>query len=890
MKATIIVNGQKAPIGVNTKEVRLELVTEGVSDVEQVVYSIYTQGNYKTPVYYACADLSPVYVDADKLQDCTEYRCEAEIHYENGKHMKVRTNFETGLSDEHFSAKWIENPMLTDYVSEYVQTFNLTEAIDKARLYIVGLGFYQTEINGQRTDSDFYKPLLTDFDVRTGLDNVDYDEEGFKDGDKTICYDTLDVTELLQQGENRLSVLVGPGWYCNTDKTVTDMSYSFGTPKLLFELHLYSKGERYIIASGKECMVRNTTMKSQLYNGDFVDFTKTPTEFVPANICVAPKGRLLPSETTFDRIREKISLRNMRQYEEVEEYVLGEDGSPQKVACQRQVIECDFGKVHTGGLHLKVKGKRGSRLILRFYEAKTDGVLNPLTSSCGLYDRTMHKYIGAISQRSEYILSGEEDEIYPLFHWDCYRYVTMEFSEDEAEISYIKSLFICSDIKKNAKFHCSESFFNKLYDAFVLTQLDNMHCGVPSDCPHREKLPYTGDGQLATEATLYCLESEQFYRKWLKDIIAAQRKDGWIPYTAPYIAGGGGSWWSNALTVVPLQLYRHTGDKTILESALPAILRLLDFYMYSSEEGVMTKRPITWFLGEWVTPDYTEVSIPYMNTLAHYTALCQAIEICEVLEQRDTAEELSQRKERIRNAVNEAFFNDEQLDYCKGVQGENVLPAINGIVPDEMQEALWEKVVKHYQDNPRFDTGIILTPILLDALMERGEKDLAYNILTGRQEPSYRDMLKGATTLREHFRLRHRNRDGLDGSFVSHCHPMFGSVIPWVVKHVAGLDLTQIGVGKILIAPKYMDRVKKVSAHKDTKYGKVSVHYSIEEAFEMRIQIPFGCVAEVVLPEECMKQAECICDTTSQNIEFSLENSKYKATLTGGTYRIKTRG
>ena len=313
LKAKIIVNGQDTPIGINTREVRLEIVTQGVAHIESVMYSVYAKEYPKTSVFDACSESCFVYIENGVLEDCTAYRCVAEIHLHDGKMLTACTHFETGLSDENFSAEWIENPILEDYVSEFEQEFEITEKIDKGRLYIVGLGFYQSELNGTRTDEDFYKPLLTDFDVRTGLNNVDYDEDGFKDGDKTICYDTCDITDMLKQGKNRLSVLVGPGWYCNTDKTVTDPSYSFGTPKLVYEIHLYSKGKRRIITSGSDCKVRNTNLKSQLYNGDFVDFTARSTEYVSAKVCEAPKGRLLPSETSFDRIQEELVPRRTRQ-------------------------------------------------------------------------------------------------------------------------------------------------------------------------------------------------------------------------------------------------------------------------------------------------------------------------------------------------------------------------------------------------------------------------------------------------------------------------------------------------------------------------------------------------------------------------------------------------
>lgn len=889
MEVKVLINGQKQTIAVPKDSIRLELETKGVAGIKGVDYFVFEQDKTFAPIFQCSSTSGTTYIQSGLLKDCTEYQCVAVVHFDNLKDIRVQTQFETAISYETFTANWIDNPIHNEYVSEFEQEFDIDETIEKGRLYIVGLGFYQSSINGRRTDDDFYKPLLTDFDVRTGLNHIEYDEEAFKDGDKTICYGTYDITHMLQQGKNRLSVLVGTGWYCNTDKTITDPSYSFGTPKLIFEIHLYNNKNKQVIVSGTNCLVRSIPIKSQLFHGDYVDFTGSSTEFVHANLCEIPKGRLIPSEVAFDKIQERIKPVQVRHLDEIEEYALGKGKTGETVKNKRsqETLEYDFGKNHTGGVHLKVKGERGSRLTLRFYEVKTNGILNAETSSCGLWDRKAEMYIGAIKQCSEYILSGEVDEIYPLFHWDCYRYVTLECSEKLPEIIEIESLFICSDVKKDGGFGCSESFLNRLYKAFILTQKDNMHCGVPSDCPHREKLPYTGDGQLAMEAVLYCFDSENFYRKWLKDIIAAQRNDGWVPYTAPYIAGGGGSWWSNALIMVSMRLYRYTGDKEILRAVLQPALKLLEFYNNSHDGNyIITKGAVSWLLGDWLTPDFTVFNAPYMNTLACYDAICQTLEICDVLGEEEPKIQLLEFKQKIKDAINHTFFDKANMNYCQGVQGENILPIINGIAENDIADTLWKKTVEHYRKKPHLDTGIIMTPILLETLVQKGEKALAYEIFTSKTAPSYYSMLRGETTLIEHFRGHWQGKDGSQGGHVSHCHPMFGSVISWMVRHIAGLDISELYAKRITIAPKFINQVKEAHAYKHTRFGKVSVKYRAEDNFSMQLQIPYGCTAQVILPSEIVGKGVCLRERKGDMLKWSESETGYWAFVTGGSYTI----
>ncbi|MFQ9395071.1 MAG: hypothetical protein ACLR2E_14785 [Lachnospiraceae bacterium] len=42
---------------------------------------------------------------------------------------------------------------------------------------------------------------------------------------------------------------------------------------------------------------------------------------------------------------------------------------------------------------------------------------------------------------------------------------------------------IHSDVKVSSTFSSSDETLNWLREAYLRTQLDNMHCGIPSDCP-----------------------------------------------------------------------------------------------------------------------------------------------------------------------------------------------------------------------------------------------------------------------------------------------------------------------------------------------------------------------------------------------------------------------
>ena len=852
-------DGKVMNIAVSTKRVLFSVETEGISAVKNIKYTICNcdeTGNPNIEIKVTKQQERYLYLDADMFDDGEKYCWYVTLYTDVGEIVSDYAYFEKGISQENFSAKWIENPQFDGRVSEFEKSFNINGKIEKARLYIVGLGFADSFINGKKADEYYFKPVLTDFDKRIGLDNPHYNEENFGCSQKTVCYDVFDVQKLLKQGQNKINVLLGTGWYCNEDKNITDPSYSYAQPKLFFELHVKTDKESIIVTSDQKCLVRNTNVKSQMFAGDYVDFTADGQEFVGAKIAIPPSGELIPNFTENDKILSTIN--------------------PINVVEKHNFIEYDFGKNHTGSLHLKVKGKKGSKLIINYYENKKDGELNPITSRWYAYKDGLD-IIGYLDQTSEYVLSGEVDEIIPYFHWNCYRFATVE-ADAKFEILSVESLFIASDIPVDGEFSCSDEFLNRFNDAFILTQIDNMHCGIPSDCPTRERLPYTGDGQLVAETVMYSFNAESFYRKWLKDIIDSQGKNGFVSNTAPIIAGGGGFWWTNALVVIPRVLYNYTGDKQILKDAYKASKKLIEFYdSIHNGDYIMRKSYIKWFLGDWCTPKQTVIDIPYVNTLAAYYATEQMLFSCEVLGKTEDKSKFIELKEKFKNAINKFYFDEQKCEYANGIQGANLMPAINGVAEQKVAEKLIEKIVEQYEKDPHFDTGIIMTPILLDVLSVAGREDLALRLLTEKTAPSFYDMIDGETTLVE-FWIKH---DPIKTT-ISHCHPMFGSVLAWIYKNVAGMDLSALYKKEIVFSPKVIDKVKSARIYKRTPYGIAGCEYQAVDGFNMKIKVPHGVNAKVKLP--CM--VKDVAFKSGYRVETLLDGKYNAFNLQGGEYEI----
>lgn len=758
----------------------------------------------------------------------TRYHYEAIAYL--GKNEVARSSGEFVTAFTPRKAKWVKAKNDDDFALVFSETFEVKKKEETYRAFICGLGFYDAYLNGAKVTDGYFLPLVSDYAERKNTDNpLIFKSEGYR-----VCANVYDVGNLIKDGSNRIEIVVGDGYYRNLDKT-EEPFVSYGEKKAIFEI-ICGDGENaeIIAASDESARVKKRNAKSSLFNGDFVDFTDG--EEGKEEKCVLSKeetGRFVFPALGADKIIREIT--------------------PLKETREEGRIIYDFGYNHSGAPRFKVKGEKGKKLALNFAECLSEnGELNPNTSLWSDYNEKL-KTRHVIVQKSEYILSGGTDEIKPMFSWRCYRYLSAE-SDGNFEISGMKSLFISGDIRENMKFACSEEIFEEIAEKSVLTLKDNFRSGLLTDCPHREKRAYTGDGQIVCETVLYLFDGINFYSKWLDDIILSQREDGFIPYTVPCINGGGGYAWSFAVAKVPDELYRMTGDKEYIRKSFSAVERWV-IYLYKELYGEKTNGGSGWLLGDWLSPEMSVFGARYMGTLCLYKACDLLVFFARELSVFEKEKTYSDLKRSVKNLINEEFFDKKRAIYSQGVQGENVIPLLLGIVPEEHKERVKKKIRETYEKNGyKFDTGIISTPLLIDCLCENGMEDIAYKLLTAEGFPSFKQMLSGETTLSEHWSKKwpdYRTGRGDEivkgGGDISHCHPMFSSVVSRIIKYGAGLDLSELYKGNVIIAPKFSE-IGKTSVEKQTLFGKIRVEITRDgKNTEIIAEIPSGLTADVRL-------------------------------------------
>ncbi|MCK5370382.1 MAG: chitobiase/beta-hexosaminidase C-terminal domain-containing protein, partial [Cyclobacteriaceae bacterium] len=374
-------------------------------------------------------------------------------------------------------------------------------------------------------------------------------------------------------------------------------------------------------------------------------------------------------------------------------------------------------------------------------------------------------------------------------------------------------------------------------------------------------------------------------QKWINDMDDARNKTtGYVPHTAPFGGGGGGPAWGSSYVIVPWFYYLYYGDKDILRQHYDGMKQWIKYLGTRTDENgiVVREEPNGWCLGDWATPTKIELPEPLVNTSFYFYCADIMSNVAEVLENNVDKSRFDKLKTTIQSSFNKKYFNKSENRYWTSYQGADVFPLAFGMVPEELREKVFQSLVNHVIKNKgHLDTGILATPLLLEILTEMGREDLAFTIMNQRDFPGFGHYIlgKGATTLWE-------NWDGQS----SHSHPMYGSVIRWFYKALAGInpDPKQPGFKHIIIKPTPCGDLTFVKADFNSLYGPIKSEWKIENnTFQLDIEIPANTSATVLIPTT---RSELVSATSSQNVVFTgFENNRVIYKVGSGKYTFSSK-
>ena len=828
------VNHKKNPLGFNLAKIHLSwevkdvcgkwavetrIIVSESSNMEKLVYDSGVQENYHENQMLVSFDLKPR----------TRYYWQVEVKDDKGDCAKSNPAwFETGKLQESWTAKWIGTEENEKRMPLLYKEFELKEKPESVRWHVCGLGLYEAYVNEKKAGREFLMP-------------------GYHCYDSFLEYQTLDVTELLSQGKNKIAVLLGEGWYKGRFGFDGDYRNLYGNQKkCIGELHIrYANGQ-------EECIVTDSSWKAEessicengIYDGEHIDETL--------------EHKMLSVEE-IEETRPLVERFNPRIHK-VEEF------QPVSVKQEDEALLLDFGETVTGWVEITGAFETGQKVMMQYGEVLQKG-------------RFYRDNLRTAKAEFTYVSRGKGETIRPHFTYYGFRYVKIKGLNPEKEYKYT-AYRIMSDIERTGWVATDHDKVNHLLENTLRSQKCNF-LDIPTDCPQRdERMGWTGDAGIFASTACFHMDSGSFFHHYMKNMQAEQEKcNGAIPFfvprpkvkkeehTNPFYLDSGAAVWGDAATLIPWKLYQFYGDKAMLEEQYPVMKAWVD---YEDERTKENEIPYLWQndrqLGDWLALDNGNINNPigktdsgFIASVYHYWSTKMVKEAAESLGLEES-KVYAEREKEIRNAILNYYFPDKKfcLEYT---QTACALLLYLKLYPEGEREVITAKLAELLKkNNGHLNTGFVGTPILCMALSENGQNQLAYDLLLNEDYPGWlHEVNLGATTVWE--RWNSLEEDGsISGTGMNSLnHYAYGSIAEWIYRYMCGLNPSIGEAVKMTIYPMPDQRFKKAEGSWRSVFGKYvcAWNWKSEQEVVCNIEVPFNANARFILPDGTEEILDC---------------------------------
>jgi alpha-L-rhamnosidase len=727
--------------------------------------------------------------------------------------------------------------------------FTLTKpsvSVVKARLYVVGLGYFRPYFDGVTVGNDILAPAWTDFN-------------------QSVLYSTFDLTSQVTAGSNHvLGIACGNGWW-NLAPLRFWGSRDFraalptGVPmaRALLVIQYSDKTTQSITTSSEWSVGGSEVLFNSIYLGTRIDRRLEPVnwssttfsqQWPPSIIASSPPPGVLRSERT-PPVRKQSALN-----------ITSLPAAPGELVL-------DAGKNFAGVCRICFSGGAppGAAIHFRYGELLyANGSVNGMTSVAGQIKNGKGANCSPLTafQEDHYVMRGDIDgECFePPFTWHGSRYIMV--TGDNSAVSRLsvtstQCFPLRSDVDVIGSFNSSSDLLNKIHAASVNTAESNM-MSIQSDCPHRERLGYGGDALMSGESLLNTFDMSLFYEKRLNDYVDAQRNNGGFSETAPFVgisdAGlgddSGPIGWQTFAPAVAMWLIKYFDNTPALERTYESLTEYVSFLDIVDESKIMNG------LGDWMTLEPS--ALPLTGLGFQHISYLEYSNISAILGNVSQAQKYATSAANIAAKINSLFLDESTGRYAaanvfNSTQCGQSMPLFLQIVPPDSTEKVQQVLIDNLASHQgHLQVGSFGIKYLLMSLIDAGRPDLAYGIMNKTDFPSFGYMLDervnnltSATTIWESWFTS-------DNTY-SHSHPMFTSNVVYDMQGLVGITPapSSRGYNSVIFRPSppstSLDYVKGSLI---TQRGLVSSEWQVfpNRTFMLTICVPPNMKAEVWMP------------------------------------------
>lgn len=318
------------------------------------------------------------------------------------------------------------------------KTFDLRAKPSRARLYVTSLGLYDATINGKRVGDHVLGP-------------------GWQSYKHHLNFQTFDVSDLLQVGENVIASYVGSGWYSGRLGWREGHRNVYGERNAFMAQLEGDDGELIVATDSSWEWSYGNILAAELYDGETFDSRPVKETWSPVDVLERPSAELISTESPpVRRIQEIVPKKII------------------KTPSGRLILDLGQNMVGWMRFNKQPSGPDGSEVVLSHAEVLEHGELGT-------------RPLRAAKAQDKVILGGDLIGYEPRFTFHGFRYVQVDgWSEADLDLECLTGVVIHTDMERLGTFACSHPMIEQLYSNVNWSMKGNF-VSIPSDCPQRDE-------------------------------------------------------------------------------------------------------------------------------------------------------------------------------------------------------------------------------------------------------------------------------------------------------------------------------------------------------------------------------------------------------------------
>ena len=759
------------------------------------------------------------------------------------------------------------------------------EKIVKARLYSTAAGNQIMYVNGERASDDYFAPGKSKYT-------------------EMFYYQTYDVTELLQEGDNTIGAEVGQGWF-----NAGPVAATYG-PNVALKAKLivtYQDGTEQVINTDStwQGTMQGATLSNRFYDGQVVDGREYINGWAENNnssskwMSVTATSTISTTTGTAGTI---FVAENMDPVRNV--MTLTPSTYEQKSATSRLYT---FDQNFAGTVRITAKAKAGVTMTLKYSEFLTNGTI---TGSEYNGHNGMDKY----TFRGD--TNGETVTFDLVYHGFQYLLVSNESTDstlaaEPIEVLSVEGLVLSSDQEETSTFDSSNDTIDQ-YVQNVLWSLRSNFISTITDCPTREKNTWTGDAQIISGAAAYYADVYNLYRNFqlmtqhsafgdggLPEIVPEATKDNASTSETRFVAMPAG--WTDSAVIITWQMYNQYGNVNIINDNYATMKNFVDCLV--RQRTYQSGDEIPYFVidptdlrmdggqyGDWLSKSNGNANASYYEKTYYATAYSgpRPISFVEIgtAYLAHSCDLLSQMAKAVGKTSEATYYHDLYQRFAKAwrknfVAADGYTCTSNGVSVQntdgtytytpgegwvtsyalglefnlfENEEMAKKAAAKLASLMEKWDyqqmVGFLGADTLYTGLSHNGQFDAALKIMENEDNPSLLYSVKqGATTIWETY----------DGTTYSRNHYVFGAPSRWLFSDVLGIthgyEADNVGYTHFVLQPHYSSDTDTTLTWVEGSYtartGTIKSEWQLSAArdtFTYRCTVPANTTATLSLP------------------------------------------